>query len=140
MTSRRQPVTAPVGIALVLALIGVELTLLVAGIRDGQIAWRLHLVVQLLPWAIANLVSGLLLLPAAWLLHRRRIAELVRTRRISDVIRQTRIEAARKRAADAVSAARIGVTVHPATGKITGTRKGLVTAPHTTPAGRHSRS
>jgi hypothetical protein len=59
----------------------------------------------------------------------------VRNRRVSDVIRQTRIENARKRAADATAAARMGVHVNPTTGKITGTSRSVVTAPHATPEG-----
>jgi hypothetical protein len=134
-TSRWQIPAAAIGGGIVVALAVVEVVLLAAAIRHGNLAWSPHLVPALMPWAIANLASGFLLLPAGWLLHRRRIAERVRTRRISDVIRQTRIEQGRKRAADAAAARRIGVTVHPATGKITGTRPDAITAPHTTPAG-----
>ncbi len=135
MTARSQNVAAIIGAVLVLALVATELLLLVRAIRHGQLQLQPGLVGTLLPWLVGNLCSGVLLLPAAWVLHRRRIAELVRSRRISDVLRQTRIEQARKRAADATAAARIGVHVHPATGKITGVRRGVITAPHTTPVG-----
>jgi hypothetical protein len=135
VTACWQRYAAALGVAVVVLLVAVEVALLVSSIRAGQLPLTPHLVVLLLPWAVANLASGVLLLPVAWLIHRRRIAELVRIRRISDVVRQTRIETARKRAADTTAAARIGVTVHPATGKITGTSKRLVTAPHTTPVG-----
>ncbi|MEO6116350.1 MAG: hypothetical protein ABIP33_08205, partial [Pseudolysinimonas sp.] len=87
------------------------------------------------PWLVVNFLAGVLLLPVAWSLHRRRIATQVRNRRVSDVIRQTRIENARKRAADATAAARMGVHVNPTTGKITGTSRTVVTAPHPTPEG-----
>jgi len=135
ITASWQLLAAFAGAALVAVLVVVEVLMLVAAVRAGQLALAPHLVKVLLPWAAANFFAGMLLLPAAWLIHRRRIAELVRTRRISDVIRQTRIETARKRAADATAAARIGVHVHPTTGKITGTTNRLVTAPHTTPVG-----
>jgi hypothetical protein len=135
MTARSQNVAAVIGAVLVLALVATEVLLLVRAIRHGQLQLQPGLVGVLLPWLVGNLCSGVLLLPAAWVLHRLRIAELVRTRRISDVLRQTRIEQARKRAADATAAARIGVHVHPATGKITGVRPNVITAPHTTPAG-----
>lgn len=135
MNLGHQRLIAAAGIALVVGLVVLEVVLLVHALRHAQFTLSPHLVWTLLPWAIGNLTAGVLLLPAAWLLHRRRIAESVRTRRVSDVVRQTRIEAARKRAADATAAARIGVNVHPATGKITGTRYNLITAPHSTPAG-----
>jgi hypothetical protein len=86
-------------------------------------------------WLVVNFLAGVLLLPVAWSLHRRRIATQVRNRRVSDVIRQTRIENARKRAADATAAARMGVHVNPSTGKITGTSRSVVTAPHATADG-----
>ena len=63
------------------------------------------------------------------------MATLVRNRRIADVVQQTRIETARKRAADRAAARRMGVTVDAETGQITGSAKGAMTAPLRTPDG-----
>ena len=128
------------GVLLVTALAITEVALLVAWWRTGgrelvhSFAW-LQLAETFGPWLVVNFLAGILLLPVAWSAHRRRIATQVRNRRVSDVIRQTRIENARKRAADATAASRMGVHVNPATGKITGTRKDVVTAPHSIPEG-----
>ncbi|MDQ0894494.1 hypothetical protein [Agromyces ramosus] len=83
------------------------------------------------PWTMVNLLAGALLLPLTWSIRRRQIAERVRARRIEDVLRQERIEVARKRAADAATADRIGIRLDPQTGRITGVREGAVTVPHT---------
>lgn len=90
------------------------------------------------PWLVGNVFAGILLLPVGWSVHRRRIAERVRARRISDVIRQTRIESARKRAADVTAARRIGVRLHPTTGKIDATGRAVLTAPHRAPGGQNA--
>ncbi|MEO8095887.1 MAG: hypothetical protein ABI632_13285 [Pseudolysinimonas sp.] len=92
-------------------------------------SWGAQLWPRFGPWAIANLAAGVLLLPAAWAWSRWRLAGRVRTRRISDVIRQTRIETARKRAADITAARRIGITLDSSTGQIRGTTRDVVTVP-----------
>jgi hypothetical protein len=91
---------------------------------------------MLAPWAVLNLLSGVLLLPAAWSIKRRRIAELVRSRQISNVVRQEKIEAARKRAADQTTAKRMGVHVDGETGQITGVADTAITSPFATADGR----
>jgi hypothetical protein len=114
----------------VLGLTALEVALLSQGIQDGTITKSWESVNAVIPWLIVNLVSGVLLLPVAWLLRRKQIARLVRTRRISDVINQTRIETARKVAADATAANRIGIRLNTVTGKITGATDRVLTAPH----------
>jgi hypothetical protein len=133
-----------IAITLITALLFAEVLLLIqwAGPRIGAggdlVATLRDLAEVAAPWLVLNLVAGLLLLPVGWSVHRRRIAERVRVRRISDVIRQTRIETARKRAADVAAARRIGVRLHPTTGKIDATRSGAFTAPHRAPDGRNA--
>lgn len=124
------------GITLVAALVLVEALLVAAWIRSGDATeflnndtWAVQLVPNLVPWGVANLLSGVLLLPVLWSVQRRRFAALVRDRRISDVVRQERIEAARKRAADRSAALRIGVQVDARTGHIRSTRADALTVP-----------
>ena len=124
------------GILLVAALLTVEIVLVTGWVQSGAAAvffarddWGAQLVWVLLPWAVANLFSGILLLPTVWSMQRRRFANLVRNRRVSDVIRQERIEAARKRAADHTAALKIGVRVDPSTGHIRSTRSDPITVP-----------
>ena len=62
----------------------------------------------------------------------------VRARRISDVIRQTKIETARKRAADVAAARRIGVKLEAETGQIKGTTNQVVTVPLPAGSGRQA--
>jgi hypothetical protein len=129
-----------VGIVLVTLLALLEVGLFVGWWRAGgrELVHTINLgelAGTFVPWLVVNFLAGVLLLPVAWSLHRRRIATQVRNRRVSDVIRQTRIENARKRAADATAAARMGVHVNPSTGKITGTSRSVVTAPHATADG-----
>jgi hypothetical protein len=131
-----------IAVTLVATLLLVE-ALLLAQWADDRVGTDLRALLGELaqtgwPWLVLNLTSGLLLLPVAWSVHRRRIAERVRVRRIADVMRQTRIEAARKRAADIAAARRIGVRVHPATGKIDATHQAALTAPHPAPDGRNA--
>ena len=91
--------------------------------------WKRQFVTIVWPWGIANLLAGVFLLPIAWSIRRRRIAELVRSRRISDVVRQERIEGARKRAADLTAAKRIGVRLDSRTGQVVGASENAVTVP-----------
>ena len=105
-----------IAITLVAALLVIELLLLIEWVisrigddRDLVVTLR-ELGGAAAPWLVGNVFAGILLLPVGWSVHRRRIAERVRARRISDVIRQTRIESARKRAADVTAARRIGVS------------------------------
>jgi hypothetical protein len=135
VTWKWHPLLNAIGVTVVVGLLVTE-GMLLTGWLHGQRHTALdhdnavHVLFELLgPWLLVNLLSGILLLPAAWSIHRRRIASRVRSRRISDVMRQTRIESARKRAADANIARRIGVNVHPTSGKITGANSGVTTAP-----------
>lgn len=133
-----------IAITLVGGLLVLELLLLVqwaaprVGAGGDLVATLQELVGVATPWLVANLFAGILLLPVGWSAHRRRIAERVRLRRISDVIRQTRIESARKRAADVTAARRIGVRLHPTTGKIDATGRDVLTAPHRAPGGTNA--
>lgn len=81
------------------------------------------------PWALVNIAAGLLLLPLCWTLYRRRIAWLVWKRRHPDVIEAEAIASARRRAADVVSARRIGVKLNTETGQIAKVRDRAVLAP-----------
>jgi hypothetical protein len=133
------------GILLVAALLTVEIVLVTGWVQSGDAAvffasddWGAQLVRMLLPWAVANLFSGILLLPTVWSLQRRRFANLVRNRRVSDVIRQERIEAARKRAADHTAALKIGVRVDPSTGHIRSIRPDPITVPLPVDGGRQA--
>ena len=125
-----------VGILLVAVLLTVQGLLAAGWITGGDArafleteGWPGRLIPALLPWAVANLLSGTLLLPVFWSAHRRRVADLVRNRRISDVVKQEKIEAARKRAADHTAALRIGVRIDARTGRITGSRDDHLVAP-----------
>jgi hypothetical protein len=133
------------GILLVAGLLSVEVVLATGWIRSGDAGrfldsdnWGAQLLPALLPWVVANLLSGILLLPALWSIQRRRFASLVRNRRVSDVIRQERIEAARKRAADHTAALTIGVKVDARTGHITATRPASLIVPHPVGDGRQA--
>jgi hypothetical protein len=142
ITSRRHGLINAVGIALVVLIVVVEALLLWRWIARGdatvfvrQSGWE-GLISTFGPWAILNFFAGLLLLPVAWSIKRRRIAELVRSRQISNVVRQEKIEAARKRAADQTTAKRMGVQVDPETGQITGTSDNAITVPTVASDGR----
>ncbi|GAA0990090.1 type IV secretory system conjugative DNA transfer family protein [Subtercola frigoramans] len=133
------------GILIVLALLTVEGILLAGWVSSGAAAafvtadgWQWQLLPMFGPWALVNFLFGVLLLPAAWSLSRRRIARLVRTRRISDVVRQERIEAARKRASDSSAARRIGVKLEGDTGRIVGASKRITTGPLPVGGGRQA--
>ncbi|TFD64142.1 MULTISPECIES: hypothetical protein [Cryobacterium] len=125
-----------VGILLVAALLTWEAILLADWIRSGAATeffddaeWWAQLWSMFGPWVVANFFAGVLLLPAAWSLRRRKIAEQVRSRRVSNVVRQEKIETARKRAADSSVARRIGVRLEAETGRIVGTTRQAVTVP-----------
>lgn len=133
---RRQWIANLAGALLVAVLLAYETTWLIqwiaggdAAVFVGQSEWWSRLWPTFGPWLILNLHTGLLLLPLAWSIRRRQIARQVRARRISDVVRQERIESARKRAADAAAARRIGVHLDGTTGRITGTTRDAVTVP-----------
>ena len=133
------------GILIVAALLGVEVLLAVGWVQSGDARaflaaedWGAQLVPTLVPWGIANLLSGTLLLPVFWSLQRRRVAGLVRNRRIADVVTQERIESARKRAADHTAALRIGVTVDAGTGQVSGSRDDHLAVPHPVADGKQA--
>lgn len=131
------------GIALVIALVALEVVVLSGWVSSGETAaflagdWAAQLLPTFGPWAVLNVVSGVLLLPVMWSLKRRRIAEQVRFRRITNVLQQEKIEAARKRAADATAARSIGVKLDTETGRIAGVTDKVLTVPHQV-AGRQS--
>lgn len=133
---RWQWIANTIGILLVAGLVTVEAVLLAQWVQSGDARQFIDGdgVGQLLPtfggWAVLNLLSGVLLLPALWSHRRRQIAERVRTRRITNVLAQERIEAARKRAADAAAARRIGVKLDTNTGRIAGIAADVLTVPH----------
>jgi len=143
MVHRWHWVANVVGILLVAALITVEVVLLTGWVQSGRARefadgdWAGQLPPTFGGWLILNLLSGVLLLPVVWSHRRRTIAERVRTRRITNVLVQERIESARKRAADAAAARRIGVKLDTNTGRIAGTTAGVLTVPHEV-AGRQS--
>jgi len=141
-TWRWQWVINTLGIALVAGLIAFEVLLVVQWAASGEAAvlphtpgWQLAALQAVWPWVVANLLAGILLLPVTWSIRRRKVAQLVRRRHISDVVQQTRIETARRRAADRAAAGRMGVRVDAETGKITGSSDGGLTAPLHTPDG-----
>ncbi len=125
-----------IGILLVAALITVEVVLLTGWVQSGRARefadgdWAGQLLPTFGGWLVLNLLSGVLLLPVVWSHRRCTIAERVRTRRITNVLVQERIESARKRAADAAAAHRIGVKLDTSTGRIAGTTAGVLTVPH----------
>ena len=125
-----------IGITTVVALVGIEATVLAGWIQSGAAKlffagnWSERLLPIFGPWAAVNLLSGVLLIPVLWSFRRRRIAEQVRTRRIPDVLRQERIEGARKRAADSATAKRIGVRLDSDTGRILGLTDRVLSVPH----------
>ena len=140
---RRHALIIAAGVIVVILLIALEVGLLWHWIASGDAAavvrepaWKERLFATLAPWGFVNFASGVLLLPAAWSIKRRRIADLVRSRQISNVVRQEKIEAARKRAADQTTAKRMGVRVDAETGQITGTAASAITAPSVTADGR----
>ncbi|MCS5732415.1 type IV secretory system conjugative DNA transfer family protein [Herbiconiux daphne] len=136
IVTRWQWIVNTIGAALVGALLAVETVWLTHWISSGDAAvffdsddWGAKLLPMFGPWLALNLLSGVLLLPLTWSIRRRQIAREVRTRRVSDVVRQERIETARKRAADAAAARRMGVQLDSTTGRITGATKNAVTVP-----------
>ncbi|WP_434174249.1 hypothetical protein RI685_16670 (plasmid) [Clavibacter michiganensis] len=87
------------------------------------------------PLVAASFFSGVLLLPIAWVIHRRRVARLVMLRRVPDVVMQESIETARIVAADLATAHRMGVRVDRETGQILGQTESRYRNPY--PTGEH---
>lgn len=144
ITYRWHPLVNAAAIVIVAAVVTVEAVMVTGWIVSGQArefvqreGWPLELLVSWWPMLLVNLLLGVLLLPVAWSLRRRRIAELVRSRKIPDVLTQEHIESARKRAADIVTARKIGVELDARTGALRA-RPGAsqVVAPHPVPAVR----
>jgi hypothetical protein len=125
-----------IGILIVTVLVAAEVSILAGWVQSGHAKlffaghWPTQLLPTFGPWAIVNLLSGLLLVPIVWSHRRRHIAEQVRSRRIPDVLRQERIEGARKRAADGATARRIGVRLDSNTGRILGLTGTVLSVPH----------
>lgn len=134
------------GIVIVAAVLTWEVVLIVRwATSDGLAAltaqpeWWAVAWGALWPWLLLNLLLGVLLLPVTWSLWRRRLADMVRDRTIPDVVTQERIEAARKRAADIVSARRVGLRLDPTTGTLSpADGSSPITAPHALPDGRQA--
>ena len=126
-----------VAVAIVAAVVAVEVSALARWVSSGEArafvqvdGWPTLLLASWWPILLVNLLLGILLLPVAWSWRRRRIAELVRTRKVPDVLTQEHIESARKRAADIVTARKIGLHLDARTGGLTRRGRGeLVTAP-----------
>lgn len=125
-------------VAIVAAVLAYEVSALVDWVASGAARafveaddWPLALLASWWPILLVNLLVGVLLLPVAWSWRRRRIAELVRTRKVPDVLTQEHIESARKRAADIVTARRLGLHLDARTGALapSGGHGELVTAP-----------
>ncbi|WP_454112695.1 hypothetical protein [Microbacterium maritypicum] len=124
-------------VAIVAAVLAVEATLITRWIASGDAEaflqrpeWGAELAAAVWPWLLLNFLLGVLLLPLAWSIRRRRIAELVRRRLIPDVLTQEHIESARKRAADMMSARRLGQQLDLKTGLVTaGKGSGIKTPP-----------
>jgi hypothetical protein len=119
------------------ALVLVELSQLGPLVRSGELQHTLQapngwqtVIAAAIPWAIANFLAGILFVPLLLSIYRRRTARTIRDRRHMDVMMQVRIETARMRAADIVTAHKIGVKLDPRSGQIIGSRPGALTAPH----------
>ncbi|NNC14076.1 hypothetical protein HII28_19635 [Planctomonas sp. JC2975] len=141
ITWRWQWIVNTIGVAILAGLVVAEAVWIAQWVSTGQSSmffatadWKSQ-VLHLWPWLVVNFLAGILLLPVTWSIRRRQVATLVRNRRIADVVQQTRIETARKRAADRTAARRIGVSVDPRTGQITGSSRSAMTAPLLTPDG-----
>lgn len=146
VTLRWHWVANVVGIAAVAAVLAWEVVMSVEwatsdglGTLTDQPEWWSIAWATLWPWLLLNFFLGLLLLPVTWSLWRRRLADMVRERTIPDVVTQERIEAARKRAADIVSARRVGLRLDPTTGTLSPVDGSTpITAPHRLPADRQA--
>lgn len=123
-------------VAIVAAVLTIEVAMITQWIAAGDAAalvqqpgWGAELAAGVWPWLLLNFLLGVLLLPLAWTIRRRRIAELVRRRLIPDVLTQEHIESARKRAADLMSARRLGQQLDLKTGLVTASKGGIKTPP-----------
>lgn len=123
-------------VAIVAAVLAVEVALIAEWIASGNAEafvkrpdWGTEFVATVWPWLLLNFLLGVLLLPLAWTIKRRRVAELVRRRLIPDVLTQEHIESARKRAADMMSARMLGQQLDLKTGLVTAGKGGIKTPP-----------
>lgn len=123
-------------VVIVAVVLAIEVAMITQWIAAGDAAalvqqpgWGAELAAGLWPWLLLNFLLGVLLLPLAWTIRRRRIAELVRRRLIPDVLTQEHIESARKRAADLLSARRLGQQLDLKTGLVTAGKGGIKTPP-----------
>src|ERR1700712_884728 len=133
---RWQRIMNGTGPVLVIVLVGGEAAIVLEWIKSGfagsflaQPGWGSQLLPLFGPWLVLNFLAGVLLLPIAWSLSRRRIARNVRNRTITDVVRQERIESARKRAADRTVADRIGIKLDAKTGQILSVKNRALSVP-----------
>lgn len=144
ITHSWQWIVSSVGVVIVAAVLTLEAVQIAHWVAaDGPSAlvaqdqWWTAAWAAVWPWLLLNFFLGVLLLPVAWSIRRRQLTDMVRDRTIPDVVTQERIEAARKRAADIVSARKVGMRLNPATGQLSPTAGGaLLTAPHLIGNGR----
>lgn len=136
ITYRWQWVVNTIGVLIVAAVLAYETVKIVDWVASGTARalldtdqWWGTVWAAVWPWLIVNFLLGVLLLPITWSIRRRRIAEMVRRRTIPDVLTQEHIESARKRAADMVSARRLGVQLDPRTGALSAGKGAGVDAP-----------
>lgn len=116
VTYRWHLVVNVLAVAIVATVVAYEASALVDWVASGAArafvqvdGSPLALLASWWPILLVNLLLGVLLLSVAWSWRRRRIAELARTRKVPDVLTQEHIESARKRAADIVTARRLGL-------------------------------
>ncbi|AYG05541.1 hypothetical protein [Gryllotalpicola protaetiae] len=142
VTIRYAAVVHAVAVAIVLALLVWEAVQLAAWFPAHAHAffaqpfghWAPQALGHTIPWLIANLIAGLLLVPAALSWKRRQLANVVYRRQLNDQSLQELMDTARIRAMDHVTARRMGAKLDPATGQIVGRRRRLMQAPW--PVGR----
>lgn len=141
VTHKWHPVVNVVAVLVVVVVLAAEGLALTRWIASGEArafvqldGWPLALLSSWWPLLLLNFLLGLLLLPVAWSWRRRQIAELVRTRKIPDVLTQEHIESARKRAADIVTARKLGLHLDARTGSLRPRAGGTpIVAPHAVP-------
>ncbi|WP_424449825.1 hypothetical protein [Microbacterium arborescens] len=144
ITHKWHPWVNTAAIVIAAAVLTAEIVALTGWVTSGdartfvqQDGWPLALLEWWWPFLLVNLLLGVLLLPVAWAWRRRQLAELVRNRKIPDVLTQEHIESARKRAADIVTARKLGLRLDSRTGSLTPLRGGSpIVAPHPVPAVR----
>lgn len=124
-------------VAIVLALLVWEAAQLAAWFPEHAHAffaqpfghWAPQALAHTIPWLVANLLAGLLLVPAALSWKRRQLANVVYRRQLNDQSLQELMDTARIRAMDYVTARRMGAKLDLATGQVVGSRRRVMRAP-----------